>query len=1273
MKNHLSDWSRLVQSSFNSRLLLPLIVTGFFLFHLASVAQEVVKGEQKTAIMKAVSTMDEMIQYDNRHPELKDELHKPANDFGEREEEEVAPFYELPADATVYSDTIVDANRMLPQSSRVLASPAPTTTFNAVDDDNWIPPDVGGAVGPNYIMTTLNGQYRILNRTGSVITSVTMLAFWNGFGVSDVFDPKILYDPFNQRWINTGVAERSSAASCILIAVSATNDPTGTWYKYKIDATSTDTMWADYPSIGYNKNWIVVTTNMFGNIGGGFQAGHQYVMNKANFYSAGSGQYTLINGGSNTFTLCPAITCDTTTTTMYLVERWNANSGGSGSIRTYTITGSVGSEILTAGSFTTTPNPWSYGGGNFAPQSGSVNKIDCDDDRMMQVILRNGSIWAVHGIFLPSASPTRCSIQCWQLTTAGALTQRILIDDVTGTNFYAFPSIAVNKFDDVLIGCAKFSATTFASACYSFRLSTDPTNTIQSDYVYKAGLASYFKTFGGTRNRWGDYTSTLVDPTNDNDFWTLQEYALPPSGGDRWGTWWAYLANPRSPVANFTTNVTTACTNSNVIFSNASAGTFTTYSWDFGANASPATSTSAGPINVQYSTTGLKTISLTVSSTAGSNTVTKTNFINVVSPPAAAGAIAGLTGVCQGQNGIAYSVASIAGATGYSWSIPNGASIAAGTNTNAITVNYSAFASSGNISVSGTNSGCSGTASSSAITVNALPSKITSQTFTSSSAITITDNSISSPYPSTIPVSGFSGPTQDVNVILTGLNHTNPDDIDLLLESPSGQRILLMSDCGGSTDIVNATITFNDSASSNLPDASAIVTGSYKPTNFGTTNDDFPSPGVISFSGPTGNASTPLSAFNNFNPNGTWKLYVVDGLSSNSGTIASWKLVINAPVANGIPVIAGTASVCQGQSGVAYSVASASGVTGYNWSLPAGASIATGANTNSITVNFLAGATSGNISVTPFNSCGNSAASSAFAVTVNPAVTASVTISANPSGPICSGTSVTFTAVGVNDGTTPIYTWKKNSVSVRIGTSYTVATLNNNDTIKCILSSNATCVSGSPATSNVIIMTVNPNVTAGVSIAANPAGAICPYTPVTFTATPSNGGSTPSYQWKKNSVSVATGNPYSDSVFTNNDTIKCVMTSNAACVNGNPFTSNPIILSVTNCGTTLHLKVFIQGLYTIGGNMNPVLDPGNHPTLCDSVTVELHDAGTPGPVAYRVKSTINVDGNGIFLFPAAVNGHSYYIVVRNRNALETWSKNTFLFNLPDVSFDFTSP
>ncbi|MCB9075800.1 MAG: hypothetical protein H6552_09715 [Chitinophagales bacterium] len=67
------------------------------------------------------------------------------------------------------------------------------------------------------------------------------------------------------------------------------------------------------------------------------------------------------------------------------------------------------------------------------------------------------------------------------------------------------------------------------------------------------------------------------------------------------------------------------------------------------------------------------------------------------------------------------------------------------------------------------------------------------------------------------------------------------------------------------------------------------------------------------------------------------------------------------------------------------------------------------------------------------------------------------------------------------------------------------------------MTSNATpCLTGSPATSNEITMTVNPNLPASVSIAASPATTICAGTNVTFTATPTNGGTTPSYQWKLN-------------------------------------------------------------------------------------------------------------------------------------------------------------
>src|SRR5205814_8019076 len=67
-----------------------------------------------------------------------------------------------------------------------------------------------------------------------------------------------------------------------------------------------------------------------------------------------------------------------------------------------------------------------------------------------------------------------------------------------------------------------------------------------------------------------------------------------------------------------------------------------------------------------------------------------------------------------------------------------------------------------------------------------------------------------------------------------------------------------------------------------------------------------------------------------------------------------------------------------------------------------------------------------------------------------------------------------------------------------------------------------TCASPTTAPSNTLTMTVNPTVVPAVSIAANPGTTICAGTSVTFTATPVNGGTTPSYQWKKNGVNVGT-------------------------------------------------------------------------------------------------------------------------------------------------------
>jgi subtilisin-like proprotein convertase family protein len=143
-----------------------------------------------------------------------------------------------------------------------------------------------------------------------------------------------------------------------------------------------------------------------------------------------------------------------------------------------------------------------------------------------------------------------------------------------------------------------------------------------------------------------------------------------------------------------------------------------------------------------------------------------------------------------------------------------------------------------------------------------------------------------SPFPSIINITGFNNPLADVNIHLLGVNHTWPDDMDILLEGPAGQNLILMSDTGGSLDIANLTLTFDDAAPTLLPDSTQIESGSYQPTNF-VLGDTFLAPA------PTPSDATTLATFNNTDPNGVWKLYIQDDTSGDIGTIArGWCLEI---------------------------------------------------------------------------------------------------------------------------------------------------------------------------------------------------------------------------------------------------------------------------------------------------------------------------------------------------------------------------------------------
>lgn len=163
-------------------------------------------------------------------------------------------------------------------------------------------------------------------------------------------------------------------------------------------------------------------------------------------------------------------------------------------------------------------------------------------------------------------------------------------------------------------------------------------------------------------------------------------------------------------------------------------------------------------------------------------------------------------------------------------------------------------------------------------------SKTITRTFSSPNAVIIDDDTTANPYPSTIQVSGIKkGKVIDVNVRLRGINHTFPDNIDVLLVAPNGASSVLMTDAGGSPDAVSVTLTLDDEAAEALPDTTVLTNGSFKPASYGGA-DTFPNVDAPS-------TSASLALLNGGNPNGEWRLHVVDDAATNSGAFSGgWDL-----------------------------------------------------------------------------------------------------------------------------------------------------------------------------------------------------------------------------------------------------------------------------------------------------------------------------------------------------------------------------------------------
>lgn len=344
-------------------------------------------------------------------------------------------------------------------------------------------------------------------------------------------------------------------------------------------------------------------------------------------------------------------------------------------------------------------------------------------------------------------------------------------------------------------------------------------------------------------------------------------------------------------------------------------------------------------------------------------------------------------------------------------------------------------------------------------------------------------------------------------------------------------------------------------------------------------------------------------------------------------------------------------SICSGSS----TQLVGSGGTTYLWSPSTGLS-------NATIVNPIASPTSTTAYILTANN-GSCTSRDTVLVTVNTTAVPSVSISSSSSN-ICAGTSVTFTAIPINGGSSPTYQWQVNNVNAGTNSpTFTTSSLQNNDQVKVLMTSSLACSAPTSATSNAIIMSVTPapiatagtdvNICAGSSTQlvgsggttylwspstglnnpniANPIATptlttsyilnaingtctsrdtvlvtvnassvssvnisstnsnICSGTSVTFAASPTNGGTTPTYQWKVNGINAGTNSPtFTTSSLLNNDLVTVVMTSSLACAAPASVTSNAIIMAVTTA---------------------PIANAGNDVNICTGSSTQLNGSG----------------------------------------------------------------
>jgi hypothetical protein len=440
--------------------------------------------------------------------------------------------------------------------------PAASSTFDGVGNGftgpqgtftvNAAPPDPNGAVGPQDYVQTVNTDFAIFNKdpsrgtVGSVrLGPVAINVLWSGVGglcqVDNDGDPIVVYDSIANRWVISQFAITGSTTTTYeCIAISTGSDPTGSYYRYVAAYSNM----IDYPKMAVWPDAYYETYNLFQSVSNQtFLGALACAFDRTAMLNGAAATQVCFQYNTSSASLLPS-TLDGSRlppsgSSNYLVELSTTASLTLWKFRVDFVTPSnstiTGPFSISVAAFSPACNAWSAGGGTCIPQPGTSQQLDSLADRLMyRLAYRNfgsyESLVVDHTVTAGSSVGMR-----WYEIRSPSGTPTLYQEGTYApdASYRWMGSIAEDHLGNMAMGFSLSSSTLHPGISFTGRLANDALGTMpQGETSLIVGNGSQT---GNNLNRWGDYSSMAVDPTDDCTFWYTNEY-IPSDGSFNWKT-----------------------------------------------------------------------------------------------------------------------------------------------------------------------------------------------------------------------------------------------------------------------------------------------------------------------------------------------------------------------------------------------------------------------------------------------------------------------------------------------------------------------------------------------------------------------------------------------------------------------------------------------------------------------------------------------------------------------------------------------------------------